>query len=228
MATAIVTGVGRGIGHELARVLLERGDRVVGTLRSMGAIPPALRDHAEAGRLSLVAMDVRDPASIAAAARAVDGPVDILVNNAGVIGPERQSTLDMDFDGFLDTLAVNTLGPLRVVQAFLPQLRRSASARIVTIGSRMGSLSYAKSDRIAYRASKAAANKVMQGLATDLAPEGIVAVSVHPGWVRTDMGGAGADLDVGESARGIAALIDRLSMADSGLFFDWQGERLPF
>lgn len=228
MGTFLVTGIGRGIGQELARVLLERGDRVVGTVRGGGTAPAALREHEEAGRLRVLDLDVRDPASIADAARAVDEPIDVLLNNAGVIGPKRQSTLDMDFDGFLDTLAVNTLGPLRVVQAFLPHLRRSSNGRIVTISSRMGSLSHAKSDRIAYRASKAAVNKVMQGLATDLAPEGIAVISVHPGWVRTDMGGSGADINVEESAAGILSLIDRLSMAESGRFFDWQGESLPF
>lgn len=92
----------------------------------------------------------------------------------------------------------------------------------------MGSMSHAKSDRISYRASKAAVNKVMQGLATDLRSEGIVAVSVHPGWVQTDMGGAGADISVQDSAAGLVALIDRIALEDSGGFFDWQGDRLPF
>lgn len=145
-----------------------------------------------------------------------------------MIGPQRQSTLDTDFEGFLETLNVNTLGPLRIVQAFLPHLRRSKAARIITISSRMGSLSYAKSDRIAYRASKAAVNKVMQGLATDLQGERIVAISVHPGWVQTDMGGSEADISVQESAAGLVKLVDRLTLDDSGGFFDWTGERLLF
>ena len=228
MGTYLVTGIGRGIGQELARVLMARGERVIGTVRE----PERERDNwagpiAE-GRLMLLAMDVRDGASIARAAAGLDEPIDVLVNNAGIIGPDRQSTLDMDFDGFLETLRVNTLGPLRVAQAFLPHLRRSNAPRIVTVSSRMGSMSYAKSDRIAYRASKAAVNKVMQGLATDLGPEGIVAVSVHPGWVRTDMGGSDADISVAESAAGLVRLIDRLSLDDTGGFFDWLGERLPF
>lgn len=176
----------------------------------------------------MLMLDVQDENSIKTAAAQIDEPIDVLVNNAGIIGPSRQSTLDMDFDGFLETLNINTLGPLRVVQAFLPQLRRAKAARIVTISSRMGSLSHAKSDRIAYRASKAAVNKVMQGLATDLRSEGIVAVSVHPGWVQTDMGGSGADITVEDSAAGLVKLIDRIALEDSGGFFDWQGDRLPF
>ncbi|WP_201833368.1 SDR family oxidoreductase [Microvirga zambiensis] len=228
MGTYLVTGIGRGIGCELARILLHRGDRVIGTLRDPNQTLPEWSEFIAGGQLMLLALDVRDDASIRAAAASLDGSIDVLVNNAGVIGSQRQSTLDMDFNGFLEILNVNTLGPLRIVQAFLPHLKRSKAAKIVTISSRMGSLSYAKSDRIAYRASKAAVNKVMQGLATDLREDGIVAISVHPGWVQTDMGGSGADISVGESAAGLVRLIDRLSLDDTGGFFDWQGARVSF
>lgn len=228
MSTYLITGVGRGIGQELARALLVRGDRVIGTLRDPDRVPDALSEFIAGGRLTLMALDVRDEASIAEAARQLDDPIDVLINNAGIIGPKRQSTLDMDFDGFLETLRVNTLGPLRIVQAFLPHLRRTKTPKIVTISSRMGSLSYAKSDRIAYRASKAAVNKVMQGLATDLRPEGIIAIAVHPGWVRTDMGGSGADISVQESAAGLIRLIDGLTLEETGSFFDWMGVNIPF
>ncbi|MCB5177109.1 SDR family oxidoreductase [Microvirga lenta] len=228
MGTYLITGAGRGIGRELVRVLLARGDYVIGTVRDLSRCPPEWAPFKDGGQLDVLSLDVRDGRSIAEAAMIVSGPIDVLVNNAGIIGPERQSTLNMDFDGFLDTLAVNTLGPLRVIQAFLPHLRRASSGRIVTISSRMGSLSYAKSDRIAYRASKAAVNKVMQGLATDLRNDDITVVSVHPGWVQTEMGGSGADISVEESAGGIVRLIDRLTLEETGGFFDWQGMRLPF
>jgi NAD(P)-dependent dehydrogenase (short-subunit alcohol dehydrogenase family) len=228
VGTYLITGIGRGIGQELARVLLHRGDRVIGTLRGLNQAPPAWSEYTTTGQLMLLGLDVRDSISIKAAAKSIDEPIDVLFNNAGIIGPQRQSTLDMDFDGFLETLNVNTLGPLRIVEAFLPHLKRAKAAKIVTLSSRMGSLSYAKSDRIAYRASKAAVNKVVQGLATDLQAEGIVAISVHPGWVRTDMGGSGADIPAQQSAAGLVSLIDRLTLDDTGGFFDWQGERLSF
>jgi NAD(P)-dependent dehydrogenase (short-subunit alcohol dehydrogenase family) len=228
VGTTLITGIGRGIGQELARVLLHRGDRVIGTVRDESSVSAEWTEFLSNGQLRLFMLDVREEASIQQAAAQIGEPIDVLVNNAGVIGPQRQSTLDMNLDGFLETLNVNTLGPLRVVQAFLPHLRRAKAAKIITISSRMGSMSHAKSDRIAYRASKAAVNKVMQGLATDLRSEGIVAVSVHPGWVQTDMGGAGADISVQDSAAGLVALIDRIALEDSGGFFDWQGDRLPF
>ena len=163
-----------------------------------------------------------------AAAASITEPIDILINNAGSIGPERQSTLDMDFDGFAQTFAVNTLAPLAVVQAFLPHLKRSSSPRILTISSWMGSLSHQKSDRIAYRASKAAVNKVMQGLATDLEPMGVAVAVLHPGWVRTDMGGAGADIAPAESAAGILKLAEGLTLAGTGKFYNWDGSSLDW
>ena len=134
----------------------------------------------------------------------------------------------MDFDGFAKTLAVNTLAPLAVSQAFLPHLKRSSSPRILTVSSGMGRMSYAKSDRIAYRASKAAVNKVMQGLATDLEPMGIAVVMLHPGLVRTDMGGAGADIAPAESAAGILAVAEGLTLEGTGQFLNWDGSTVEW
>ncbi|HEY8380728.1 MAG TPA: SDR family oxidoreductase [Microvirga sp.] len=228
MRTILVTGIGRGLGLELARQFLRRGEQVIGTVRDAKAADAAERALGAGRQLQILQLDVRDEHAIQAAAAQVDRSVDVLINNAGVIGPQRQSTLDMDFEGFLETLDVNVLGPLRITQAFLPHLRRSTNPKVVTISSRMGSLSYAKSDRIAYRASKAAVNKVVQGLATDLAAEGIVVVSVHPEWVRTDMGGADADISSDTSAAGMITLIDRLQASDTGRFFDYRGEPLAF
>jgi NAD(P)-dependent dehydrogenase (short-subunit alcohol dehydrogenase family) len=174
-------------------------------------------------------LDVSDDMSVAEfASQLGDQPIDLLINNAGVIGPERQSSLDMDYAGFLETLNVNTIGPLRVTQALLGNLRKSAAAKLVILTSRMGSLTYAKSDRIAYRASKAAANKVVQCLATDLEPMGIAVAAIHPGWVRTDLGGPSADIAPDESVRGIKAVIETLSLALSGRFWNYDGSELAW
>ena len=213
MARVFVTGVNRGIGAALMAEAQARGHTVTGTTRD--------------GRDGTVPLRLDDPATIAGQLADI-GPVDILINNAGVIGPGRQSPLDMDFDGFAATLAVNTLAPLAVAQALLPSLRAGQGARILTVSSQMAFMGYAKSDRIAYRASKAAVNKVMQGLATDLAPEGIACVLVDPGWVQTDMGGTGAPETPEAVAQGILDLADRLTLADTGRFFRFTGEERPF
>ena len=223
--TMLITGAARGIGGALAHLAARDGIAVIALVRTLPAepLPGEVFDD----------VDVADAEALARVAAALAGrPVDLLVNNAGIIGPERQSTLDMDFDGFRRTLEVNTLAPLRVAQTFLPSLRaardRSGIARIVTLTSAMGRMSYAKSDQIAYRASKTAVNKVMQGLATDLSPESIAVRLVHPGWVRTDMGGSDADISVEEAAAGVFARAWEVGMADTGTFVDYQGGTIPW
>jgi NAD(P)-dependent dehydrogenase (short-subunit alcohol dehydrogenase family) len=223
MKTVFITGANRGIGLELSRRYADAGWRVIA----------GVRDVARAGSIlpfaECVALDVADGASVLAlAATFKSDTVDILINNAGVMGPDNQSSSRMDFDGFLDTMNINTLGPLRVIQALMPALQRAKAAKIVTITSKMGSLSYASSDHIAYRASKAAVNKVMQCVATDMKPQGIAVAVIHPGWVRTDMGGAGADLDVSTSAAGIVGVIDKLSLTTTGQFWSYDGSTIQW
>ncbi|MDP3711017.1 MAG: SDR family oxidoreductase [Mycobacteriales bacterium] len=219
-----MTGSARGIGLELVRLYLAAGAQVWATVRSTD----------DAKRLEVLGaaapvVDVTDARSVDHLATLIsDRAIDLLINNAGVLGPERQSTSDMDFEGFADVLAVNTLGPLRVTQALLPALLRSGEATVAVVTSRMGSLSYAKSDTVAYRASKAAANKVTQCLATDLEPRGVVVAAVHPGWVRTNIGGQEADIDPVTSARGIVQVLQGLTMKDTGRFWNYDGAALAW
>jgi NAD(P)-dependent dehydrogenase (short-subunit alcohol dehydrogenase family) len=223
MKTIFITGANRGIGLELSRRYADAGWRVIAGVREVARAQPSL-PFAEC-----VEVDVAESASVAAmAAKYNKNTIDVLINNAGVIGPDAQSSSQMDFDGFLDTLNVNTLGPLRVTQALLPALKRAMHSKIITITSKMGSLSYAPSDHIAYRASKAAVNKVMQCLATDMRPEGIAVAVIHPGWVRTDMGGAGADIDVSKSAKGIMSVIEKLSISTTGQFWNYDGSAIQW
>lgn len=221
MITCLVTGCGRGIGLALTTALLARGDRVIGSTRSND--PPL-----EHERFVPLRFDVRDEGALRAAAASIDEPIDVLINNAGISGPRTASALEMDFPKFAETLDVNVLGPLRVVHAFLPLLRRAKAAKIMTLSSQLGGMTFPGSDRIAYRTSKAALNKVMQGLAEDLAPEGIAVVMVHPGWVRTDMGGARGALSPEESAAGLLEVVDRLTIATTGRFVNWDGSPRPW
>lgn len=217
MARILLTGVNRGIGKALAEVARARGHEVIGTTRD--------------GQGDTLALTLDDPSTVSAQlAEQLNGlgPLDVVINNAGVIGPERQSPLDVDFDGFAQTLNVNTLAPLAVAQAALPALRQGGEAKIITISSQMAWMGYRKADRIAYRASKAAVNKVMQGLATMLEPKGITVALVDPGWVRTDMGGDEAEEDPVAVAKGIMDVIDRLTLADTGKFFRFSGEEREF
>lgn len=216
MATYFITGCGRGIGLAMTKALLSRGDRVIGSTRD-GKAPM------EHKNLRIVRMDVRDDASIRDAAAAITDPIDVLVNNSGIIGEHARATIEATPEDFAEVLNVNVLGPLRVTRAFLAHLRRGKNAKIMTVSSQMGGMTYPGSDRIAYRASKAAVNKLMQGFAEDLAPEKIAVVVAHPGWVKTDMGGQNAEIDADTSAAGLIRLLDQATVAKTGRFFNWDG-----
>jgi NAD(P)-dependent dehydrogenase (short-subunit alcohol dehydrogenase family) len=222
VTSIFITGIARGIGYELARQALEKGWQVAGSVRTDD-------DRKRLQKLlpgvAILNFDVCNHEDIDKAAASFDQPIDILVNNAGVIGPDHQSTLDMDFDGFARTLAINTLAPLKVSQAFLSNLLRGKNPRLVTLSSKMGLMQYTASDRIAYRASKSATNKIVQALATDLKEEGVCVVAMHPGWVQSDMGGKSADISVVDSAAGILNVVGGLTLADTCQFIDWTGVR---
>jgi len=226
VTTILITGTNRGIGYELATQALAKDWTVFGSARSEVSGPQA--DICQHPNFHELQFDVCDHDAVMSAAASVEHPIDIIINNAGVIGPDRQSSLDMDFDGFERTLSINTVAPLRIAQAFLSQLKQSTKPRLITISSAMGSMAGTSFDRIAYRASKAAVNKVMQGLAHDLRRDGITVVSMHPGWVQTDMGGPGADITARESASGILGVADRLELADSGSFFNYDGSAIAW
>lgn len=223
MATILITGANRGIGLELAKQYAAAGDTVIRTMRG--------HDKASGSVGEILPLDVTSDVSAEGLADMLKGrPIDLLINNAGVIGPDpaHQTGTDMDFPGFLDALNANVLGPLRVTQALLPSLRAANGAKVAVISSQMGQLSSKQSGFVAYRASKAAVNKVFQCLAADLAGEGIAVAMLHPGWVRTDMGGAGADLDVSESAAGIRKVLANLDVATTGRFTAWDGRTLDW
>lgn len=228
MAVILITGANRGIGLALVKAYAGRRDKVFACIR-------ATSDRYELDQLvkaspkwiEVIEMDVADPAEIGRARRKLEAePIDVLINNAGIGGPERQNAVDMDFDGLVDTLNINTVAPLRVAAAFLPNVK-AAKGKIVTVSSQMGATG-ASSDNLAYRVSKQAVNRLMRGLATELKPQGIPVLIVHPGWVKTDMGGDGAQLTPDQSASQLQKLIDKLDLASTGKFLAWNGKELAW
>jgi NAD(P)-dependent dehydrogenase (short-subunit alcohol dehydrogenase family) len=210
----LVTGGARGIGLALCRRALARGWRVSATQRS-GIVPQGVTPFQ---------IDLRDHAALPVLASEV-GPLDILINNAGVIGPGANTLEAVDPAAFAEVFAINTLAPLAVTQALLPNLAAAPTGfgRVLSISSQMAGMGYATSDHVAYRASKVALNKVIQAMATDLAPKGIAAVAIDPGWVKTDMGGPEAELDPDLVADGILSIAQSLTMAQSGTFLRHDG-----
>jgi NAD(P)-dependent dehydrogenase (short-subunit alcohol dehydrogenase family) len=216
----IVTGANRGIGLELVRQLLARGDQVEAACRR----PDEARELCATGA-RLHAVDVTDGASVAAFAHALaDVPVDLVINNAGVFGAERQRLQAFDFEAATRTFEINALGALRVSQAFLPHLRRGTGKKLAYISSILGSVGHTSApDNLAYRMSKAALNMVARSIAFELHDDHIVSIAVHPGWVRTDMGGPNAPTSASEAAHAILARIDAATAADTGEFLDSRG-----
>ncbi|MGJ0506633.1 MAG: SDR family oxidoreductase [Methylocystis sp.] len=229
MSHWMITGASRGIGLELARQLAIAGEQVTASRRAGSRHEPLEAALAPAGsRGRSLVFDTRNEAQIRIAATQVHDPVDVLIANAGAYGPERQSALDMDFPGVLDLLDTNALGPLRVAQAFLPLIRRGARPRIVFMSSVLGSMALGGTFNVGYRASKAALNKIAQCLADELKPEGISVVSMHPGWVRTDMGGPNATLSVEESAYSLIRVIEGLTISDTRRYLDYRGSDIDW
>jgi NAD(P)-dependent dehydrogenase (short-subunit alcohol dehydrogenase family) len=224
----VVTGASSGIGHGLATRLAGEGVRVTACVRGEDEVEALRTTQAwRSEQLSTVAFDVRDNARIRAAAAASTEPVDVLVACAGVFG-RRLSARDLDFDEAADLFSVNALGPLRTVQAFLPRLLRGNDPRVVLVSSELGSMMVKGTSNLAYRASKAALNKIVQALAADLESDGITVIALEPGWVRTPMGGPDAPLSVDESVSGILATVRALTIGDSGRFLDYRSHDVPW
>jgi NAD(P)-dependent dehydrogenase (short-subunit alcohol dehydrogenase family) len=228
----LVTGANRGLGLALTQHLLKRGDRVVATARHPGKAT-ALNTLAGEfpGRLHVLPLDVASDKSRDELARelplVLDGAqIDLLINNAGVLhSGERWGKLQGAI--LEDSLRVNAIGPLLLVQAIASQLADGAT--VANMSTQMASLGTRTEFRSpSYSMSKVAQNMATVQMARALEPRGIRVVALSPGWVRTDMGGASGELTPEESAAGLLQVIDGLRASDSGGFFDWRGQSMPW
>lgn len=229
MMTALITGANRGIGLALARTFVDREIVVIGGVRDIESATD-LRDlqSKHPDELTIIPLDVTDPQSVTQAASTVAERVsyfDMLINNAGVLLEDRDAAFArLNMDDFDRTFAVNVTGVARVIQTFLPMLLKSSRPRIVNISSGAASIGgKADSQYYMYGASKAALNHLTIGLAHELRREKVIVAAISPGWVRTDMGGADADLSPAESAADLAETILRLTIENSGQFLDRKG-----
>lgn len=222
MPTILITGANRGLGLEFVRQYAAEGWRVLATVRD----PLSGKAASDAGAEIYVA-DVADAPSRARLKDALtDVALDIVLNNAGTYG-ERQQFGEIDEAEFMRVMRVNTLAPLKVAEAFAGQL--TGRKLIASVSSMMGSMADNTSGgSYAYRASKAALNMVMKGLSVDLRDRGITSIALSPGWVRTDMGGPQAPLDPAEAIAGMRAVLEKVTLNDSGKFFHFDGSELPW
>jgi NAD(P)-dependent dehydrogenase (short-subunit alcohol dehydrogenase family) len=224
MPTVLIVGASRGLGLEFVRQFSAAGWRAIGTVRDMarGA------DVSKAGG-EVYLCDVTDPASVERlGARLAKDSIDVLVCNAGIYSGRDWKLGGTDYADFEQILRTNTLAPLRVVEALVEPVARGAQKKIVLMSSRMGSNAQSSGGSMPYRVSKAALNSVAKNLSIELAPRGITTVCTHPGWVRTDMGGASAAIDPAESIAGLRKVIEGLKPSDNGKFFNYDGSELPW
>ena len=232
MSTVVITGANRGLGLELARVYAGRGDRVIAGCRNPGTADELARltEHVHA-------LDMGDEQSIAGFIAAIgEQSVDIVVNNAG-IDARNLGAADSERDVLLQTpqqlmgqIEVNAVGPWLLSRGLLPHLRRSDRPRIANVTSQIGSMEVSQriGRDVGYAVSKAALNMITIKLAVRLRDEGIIAILIHPGFLRTDMGGSAATMEPSDAARQIVGTVDGLSIADTGSFRRWDGTVHPW
>ena len=226
MPTALITGAGRGLGLEFVRQFADDGWTVLAGVREPERADDLRRID---GDVSPVPLDVADPALVAILGERLSGvPIDLLINNAGIYGPREMVLGEFDYDAWREVFEVNTLAPMRVAEAFIEHIRAGDGRKIVTVSSKLGSIGEGRGGSYIYRSSKAAVNASMKNLAIDLKSEGFTIIVVHPGWVRTDMGGPGADIDAVESVTGLKRVIDGLTPSDTGRFFKYDGSEIPW
>lgn len=232
MRTVLITGTNRGIGLEFVRQYAIAGWRVLACCRDPAKAEVLTRlaaQHSE--RITIYSLDVANHQQIEQLSQTLSNQViDLLINNAGVYPPERGDAFGKtDYAAWAYTFEVNTMAPLKMAEAFIQQISKSELKTIITITSKMGSISDNRGGgSYIYRSSKAAVNIVMKSLSIDLNPKGIIVVLLHPGWVRTDMGGPNGLISAEQSVNGMRHVISMLKSADSGKFYAFDGQIVPW
>lgn len=230
MSSVLITGANRGLGLEFTKQYGADGWRVYACCRNPGdASELAALAEASSGRVSVHALDVADHSAVDALAKELGSEsLDVLLNNAGAFG-DRAGFGDSDYETWTRMFQVNSLGPMKMAEAFVSHLERGERKVIASVTSKMGSIGDNTSGSYyIYRSTKAALNMITKSIALDLRGRGISAVVLHPGWVKTDMGGAGAPLTPPESVSGMRKVLEGLSLETSGTFFNYDGATIPW
>jgi len=226
--TILITGANRGIGLEFVRQYAKDGATIIAGAREPGKAKELGEiERASGGKVRVLPLAVNHSHSIAQLKKTLgDTPIDILINNAGVRGTRDERELDID--GWMETLRINSVAPYEMARAFHENLKRGKDKKLVTITSWLGSTAGHGGDGYAYRASKAAVNNIMHGLSREWAKDGISVGIFHPGWVRTDMGGKSAPVSPEESVAGLRKRIAELSASNSGSYRDYNNQEIAW
>ena len=220
----LITGANRGIGLEFCKQYAQEGWSVLACCRTPQQATALQALEKAYANVQILSLDVADFEQIDALAIQLKGQkIDVLINNAGVY-PDSSSE---DVDGWLEAFKINSIAPFKMATAFTPHIANSQLKKLATLSSKMGSMDDNTSGgSYVYRSSKAAANMVMKSLSIDLKPLGISVVTLHPGWVLTDMGGTNALIDTQTSVSGLRKVIQDLSLSNSGQFIAYDGKAI--
>ncbi len=223
----MITGSNRGLGLECARQYADEGWRVIATCRNPGN---AVELASLKGELEIHALDISDHGQILSLADSLrEEAIDLLFNNAGIFDPSPSQLVDIDYNAWENFIRVNVMSPLMVCATFSDHVAASDLKKIAIMSSKMGSIDDNNSGgSYIYRSSKAALNAVMKSLSIDLAPRGISVAILHPGWVRTDMGGPNGLIDAPESVNGLLKVIKDLNLKNSGRFYSYDGSEIAW
>ncbi|WFB49057.1 SDR family oxidoreductase [Vibrio coralliilyticus] len=226
MKTVLITGANRGIGLSLVKNYLAQGWQVHATYRSEKSSQDLL--ELEGDNLTCHPLDVTDYQGLSEFANALPA-LDVLINNAGYYGPKGYGFGNTDIDEWRKVLEINTIAPLKLVEALFPNLQKGQLKKIACLSSKVGSMTENTSGGgYIYRSSKAALNSVVKSLSNDLSSQDFTVLALHPGWVQTEMGGPNALIDTQTSAAGLVEVIERADISRSGEFINYDGSALPW
>lgn len=232
MKTTLITGANRGIGLEFSRQYAAEGWRVLACSRNPEKSDELNKLAAQYPELiKILALDVSDHVQVERLGQELsDESIDLLINNAGIYPKSDANGFGhTDYAEWMQIFRINTMAPLKMAETFATQLARSKQKTFVTITSKMGCIGdNSGGGNYLYRSSKTAVNMVVKSLAIDLQSAGITSILIHPGWVKTDMGGSNAFISTEQSVSGMRKVIGNLTMADSGKFFSYDGKEIPW
>ncbi len=231
MKSVLISGTNRGLGLEFCRQYAELGWQVIATCRKLEKAEVLKTLAKQYKNVHIYQLDIVERPSIDELVEELDEiKLDLLIGNAGVYGDEIGKGLgNLDYQRWITTLETNLLGVIKLVEAFLPQLRQSDNPHIAVLSSQMGSIEdNGSGGSLLYRSSKAALNASMKSVAIDLRDQGIGVQIFHPGWVKTDMGGPHALIDTETSVKGMIMQIKQFELSNTGQFIKYDGSLMPW
>jgi len=223
-----ITGANRGIGLEMVKQFAQSNWQISACCRNPATATELSALAQENTDIKLYALDVTDYQAVTNLADELKGvSFDLLINNAGIYGPKGSSLDNLDIEAWRQVFETNTIAPLKLIQAFTPHVAASEGKRIAVLSSKMGSISDNQSgSAYIYRSSKTALNQVIKSLSIDLSPQGIQVIALHPGWVRTEMGGPNGLIDTTESVAGLKSVMT--SEIKTGHFYNYDGSEIAW